>query len=837
MQKLVFTNGGGQTIDLTSGNFGITNWEGLSGVGLNIQTQQVPFQDGGVFLDALMEQREISVTVAIQDNNNLSARYERKRQLISALNPKLGEGILVYTNDYLSRQIKAVPQLPIFENKNSNDAGTLKASVVFSCCSPYWEDLEDIVVSIQGTEIVTNNGDVPCQIKANLFSNIKTPILFNERNQKQIMLNDVQGSTININTNNGEKSIEEIEVSKQIEWIMGGEIYDCCCLQNTNLYGYSSLMREDILTGKTNILNKEISIRSFTYSKKKDLIVAVGWGGIITSQDGINWIKQISTHSLEYVIYIEQLNLFVTVGAHDGRGIILTSEDGINWTTRLLLNTNDGFQGVAYSEDLNMAIVVGKTNAHYTSSDCIIWAETVDTLGSLECIKYVKDFNSFITTGYKGGYGCIYKSEDGVNWETIVSNRAIGTIFSYEYSSSTGLSVAACGNYKIIASYNLNEWSEISIPFVPYSIRYSEITNEMIAVGSRGGIAKSLNGIDWTMKKEVLSSANSVTYSKKLGLFVTVGPRGAGKVMTSTDSYNWITRWTPSEENQEGFYKIIYSEYKELFVAVGWTPMGTYGVILTSTDGITWTEQILETVNILYGVTYSREKDLFVAVGGDGEIVTSTDGINWTKRTSQIQNDLHSVCYSEYRNIFVATGINTILISEDGIEWDSQTVDDNNYESVLYSESRKIFVVVGKYNNTGNIYTSTDGINWTKRFQGLLKIVDITSSVQQGNFLAIGDGNDGGYYITSYNGKDWVVTTLPVGYSLTGICNSEELGLYVVTGAMMLRMLDTEANVIKNISPNSDMTFNLEKGQNKITFYGGSESFCILSYRQKYIGV
>ena len=84
MQKLVFTNGGGQSIDLTSGNFGITNWEGLSGVGLNIQTQQVPFQDGGVFLDALMEQREISVTVAIQDNNDLSARYERKRQLISA---------------------------------------------------------------------------------------------------------------------------------------------------------------------------------------------------------------------------------------------------------------------------------------------------------------------------------------------------------------------------------------------------------------------------------------------------------------------------------------------------------------------------------------------------------------------------------------------------------------------------------------------------------------------------------------------------------------------------------------------------------------------------------
>ena len=133
MQKLVFINGNGIQIDLTAGNFGITNWAGLSNTGLNIQTQQVPFEDGGVFLDALMEQREIEVTVAIYDGNNLELRYQKKRELISALNPKLGEGTLIYTNDYLSRQIKAVPQIPLFENKNSNDAGTLKASVAFSC--------------------------------------------------------------------------------------------------------------------------------------------------------------------------------------------------------------------------------------------------------------------------------------------------------------------------------------------------------------------------------------------------------------------------------------------------------------------------------------------------------------------------------------------------------------------------------------------------------------------------------------------------------------------------------------------------------------------------------
>ena len=137
MQKLIFKNGNGKEIDLTAGNYGITNWSGLSNTGLNIQTQQVPFADGGVYLDALMNQREITVTVAIQDNNNLELRYQLKRELISALNPKGGEGVLIYQNDYLARQIHAVPQLPIFENKKSNTSGTLKASVTFSCPDPY----------------------------------------------------------------------------------------------------------------------------------------------------------------------------------------------------------------------------------------------------------------------------------------------------------------------------------------------------------------------------------------------------------------------------------------------------------------------------------------------------------------------------------------------------------------------------------------------------------------------------------------------------------------------------------------------------------------------------
>ena len=46
MQKLEFTNGNGVSIDLTDHvNFGVTKWSGLSEVGVEVQTQQVPFAD------------------------------------------------------------------------------------------------------------------------------------------------------------------------------------------------------------------------------------------------------------------------------------------------------------------------------------------------------------------------------------------------------------------------------------------------------------------------------------------------------------------------------------------------------------------------------------------------------------------------------------------------------------------------------------------------------------------------------------------------------------------------------------------------------------------------
>ena len=221
MQKLVWKNSLGDEIDLTSGSYGITEWEGFSNTSLNIQSQQVPFQDGGVFLDALMEQRELSVTLKMQDNGNLQERYRMRRELIHILNPKLGEGYLIYTNDFISKRIKCVAQVPLFPTHNSNDSGTPSASLSWTACEPYWEDLEETKISLtKGFNIkVTNSGDVDIGFEITAVENGSNIFLQNQITKKKVEINKNINGVVFINTNVGKKTIIETNYKVKVEEI------------------------------------------------------------------------------------------------------------------------------------------------------------------------------------------------------------------------------------------------------------------------------------------------------------------------------------------------------------------------------------------------------------------------------------------------------------------------------------------------------------------------------------------------------------------------------------------------------------------------------------------
>ena len=852
MQKLVFTNGNGQSIDLTDHtSYGITNWEGLSGAGLNLQTQQVPFQDGGVFLDALIEQREISVTVAIQDKNDLSARYEKKRQLISALNPKLGEGVLVYTNDYISRQIRAVPQLPIFENKNSNDSGTLKADVTFSCCSPYWEDVEETVETITyGTsKTITNNGDIPVQIKIETESvGVQNPMVRNETTGQQITYNGKVLGKLVIDTNYGKKQVLMNDIGLKFAKY-GGRISDVCFSNKENKFvavcAIGQILESiDGIRWELIDTTTDVDILGITYSESLGLFVAVGRsGGIITSQDGKKWFEETSgvVSNLTGIEYSEKLNLFVAFGEET----TLTSSDGITWTDR---NTIAGKKGV-WIEDLSAFVAVGTGGSIKTSSDGITWTtQTSNTTANLNDIIYINEYSIIYAVG---NGGTILKSTDSIVWTSETISGETRTFNTLCYNTDTQELIIAT-QQTLYKTNDFATWTSQTIQtYSPLSkLLYNPATNEIIGVGSYGLLIYSKTGADWQYigKGEDITIEN-VVFAENKGFFIAVGHNNeTGYVYKSNDGQNW------ERYNAPVMVGLCYSESLGLFVGAE-----KYNTVYTSEDGENWT-----TISVSQGfntnlteMIWIEEWNLFMGIGWSTgsrsvTIIKSSDGIEWQQaiQTNVLSNNsgmnFWGLAYSDKINKVVAVGKNATSTNYDhyvylydGTSW--QEVDFSTtgiyLSEITYSKMLNLFVGAG---SQGKILIGKDGINWqviqipeeTKNFQ------NVCFSETLGLFVIV--SNSSKYVYASTDGKNWF-TIGGVRASYQGICYSESLDLFVATAGAENIAYTTEMNtenVIQNITSDSDIGMKLEIGNNIIRLNKKSGTFvATVTYRQKYIGV
>ena len=490
MQKLRFVNANGDEIDFTDfENFGVTSWDGLDKTNLDVQSQTSPFQDGSVFLDAVLQDRDLSFTVCINDKGDLKKRYELKRFMIHVLNPKLGEGILTYTNDYISKRIKVIPQTPVFPTKNMNNSGTAKASVTFTACDPYWEDIEEsnIFFTTKNIPTIKNEGDVPAQMNIEFFSShVVNPSIIRINDNSKITYSGELDSNLFISTETGHKRV----FTEQMKF------------KTTN---YPSL-------------------RSITYSFSLGIFVAVGDDNVVlTSYDSVEWKFQTrpTTNVLNSVTYSENLGLFVAVGQS---GTIITSSDGINWTVQTSPTTYI-LSSVTYSEDLNLFVAVGLNGTILTSSDGINWAKQTSHLtNNLNSVTYSKNLNLFVAVGLNG---TVLTSSDGITW-TLQTSPTTYDLNSVTYSKNLGLFVAV-GNEVIITSSDGINWTEQTSPKYQFlnSVTYSEDLNLFVAVGQGGTIITSSDGINWTVQTSpTYQILRSVTYSEKLSLFVAVGLNG-----------------------------------------------------------------------------------------------------------------------------------------------------------------------------------------------------------------------------------------------------------------------------------------------------------------------
>ena len=428
MQKLVWQNANGVELDLTSGNYGITEWEGFSNASLNIQSQQVPFQDGGVFLDALIEQRELSVTLAMQDNNNLELRYQQRRELISALNPKLGEGYLIYTNDYTSKRIKCVAQIPLFETHNSDTVGTPKASLSWTACEPYWEDVEDTVVVIGGgtkSTTIVNNGDVP--VSPVFYTKEANRIMIeNQKGEKIVLESNYAMPALTIDTREGKKSVAGNGIFSlegkpytinNADYSIVGNITKA----NDTYYSYSEYSDNEI--------RKAIVVKS------KDLLSWEQVGEEInTSGTGIgtDYIRNICYNKYQGTLILLQNE---TIRTSTDFGLTWTTEDNTEYYYSMCINEKTG--ETYFSTTYCMYNPLTQEIAELQDNSLIIHREEGDKTVTLENGNYnvyVDSNNNYIVYDTQSSYNEKYYLVDCFgNILKQVSEYGVYVLFETEY--------------------------------------------------------------------------------------------------------------------------------------------------------------------------------------------------------------------------------------------------------------------------------------------------------------------------------------------------------------------------------------------------------------------
>ncbi|MCX2978710.1 WD40/YVTN/BNR-like repeat-containing protein [Candidatus Marimicrobium litorale] len=276
----------------------------------------------------------------------------------------------------------------------------------------------------------------------------------------------------------------------------------------------------------------------------------------------------------------------------------------------------------------------------------------------------------------------------------------------------------------------------------------ASFANGWVAVGERGTILNSQDGINWV-------EVDSPTEETLRGLAFDgqgswVGSGQAGTVILSADAQNWSVQ---SSGNTDALWGTGYADGQ-------WIVTGGQGRIITSPDGAEWTSVNGRFSFTLFDVAYDRSA-LFAISGDSGlaaRILTSPDAVAWTQEPPTPLNPegLYGITYGDSQ--WVAVGDKgTILTSADPVSrvWDSQSGQTAvDLRGIVYNGS-DLYVAVGR---EGTILSSIDGVTWAPRSSGTTYDLWGVAYDGSGQYVAVGDE---GVILSSADGLSWVVESSP----------------------------------------------------------------------------
>ncbi len=235
----------------------------------------------------------------------------------------------------------------------------------------------------------------------------------------------------------------------------------------------------------------------------------VGGGFIVTSTDGINFVRTNSFASLSAVTYAG--GQFVAAGQN---GAVLRPTDGLDWIASCS-GTLKNLSAVAYGGGRYVA--VGEGGAIRISDDGVVWSGVASgTDYSLYGAAFAN--GKFVAVGQ---LGIVLTSIDGVTWIP-QNNDDFSTLYEVIYAEGRFLAVGDGG--AVLVSTEGTTWNR----------NPSGLTNTLNHVVHGGGIYVAV------------ASAH---------IFSSTSTDGGGHVFTSTDGAIWV------ERSQPGFANVVNTAF------------------------------------------------------------------------------------------------------------------------------------------------------------------------------------------------------------------------------------------------------------------------------------
>ena len=250
--------------------------------------------------------------------------------------------------------------------------------------------------------------------------------------------------------------------------------------------------------------------------------------------------------------------------------------------------------------------------------------------------------------------------------------------------------------------------------------------------------------------------------------YLAVGDRGT--VMASDNGIDWDLNLVPASVTNTVFLGVGGTTNR--FVAVG-----NAGAIIHSTNGVTWEAvEPRPTTNDLQG--FAATGDLFLAAGAKGTILTSITprtGRSQTTPTTQFLSSLASFPGGLYR-------VGRRRRHPHQRQWHQLDVAFDRHDQLVLAGAlpEQALVLVGE---NGTLRTSTDGIDWTARTSGTTEWLTDAAFVEDTWFVV----GTGGTVLTSTNLTDWSNVGTLTRKSLFGAAASDGQLLTVGVEGIILR--------------------------------------------------